>query len=104
MAYRLFLDDLRDPPDGTWVVARSVAEATSWVRQHGMPGLISFDHDLGPEAPTGHDFAKWLVDCHLDGTHLLPADFAYTVHSANPPGALNISGLLDRFLRHLAGE
>jgi hypothetical protein len=48
-------------------------------------GFISFDHDLGENVPTGHDFAKWLVECHLDGKHLFPETFSYAVHSANPP-------------------
>ena len=97
---RLFLDDLRDAPSGDpWVTVRSFADAVAYIEQQGIPAFISFDHDLGEDVPTGYDFAKWLVECHLDGTHLFPTTFSYAVHSANPPGAANIRGLLDGFLR-----
>lgn len=96
---RLFLDDVRDPPDGEWVTVRSFADAVAHVEQHGIPAYIAFDHDLGENVPTGYDFAKWLVECHLDGKHLFPETFEYAVHSANPPGAANIIGLLDGFLQ-----
>ena len=95
----LFLDDVRDPPPGEWVTVRSFAAAVEYVERHGIPAFISFDHDLGENVPTGHDFAKWLVECHLDGKHRFPKTFSYAVHSANPPGAANITGLLDGFLR-----
>ena len=95
----LFLDDLRDPPDDQWVAARSFADAVSHVTRHGIPDRISFDHDLGANVPTGQDFARWLIEQHLDGMQTFPKTFSYTVHSANPPGAANIRGLLDGFLR-----
>lgn len=105
--YNMFLDDLRDPPivaGRPWIIVRSFAEATAYVEQHGMPTFISFDHDLGEEAPTGYDFAKWLVNRHLDGITCMPDEFQDQVHSANPPGAANIRGLLDRFLHFLAED
>ena len=94
--YRLFLDDLRDPPDATWVVARSFEEAVNIIAISGCPELISFDHDLGP-GRTGYDFAHWLVQQDLDRKILQP-EFSFQVHSANPVGARNITCLLDRYL------
>lgn len=126
MSYNLFLDDVREPPaprkgytalwpkwmrsrlktepGPAWIVVRSFDEAVDYVELHGMPAKISFDHDLGDGVPTGFDFAKWLVNRHLDGTDLLPKNFSYVVHSANPPGAANIKGLLDNFLNFLKAE
>jgi hypothetical protein len=43
------------------------------------------------------DFAKWLVNLDLDGI-LMPDDFQFHVHSANPTGAANIQGLLDNYM------
>ena len=55
---QLFLDDVRDPPAGDEsVIVRSFAEAVEYVERHGIPAFISFDHDLGENVPTGHDFA-----------------------------------------------
>jgi hypothetical protein len=76
------------------------------VKTLGMPVAISFDHDLadahyiGAESKekTGYDFAKWLVDFHLDNN--ITPDFDYKVHSMNPVGAKNIQTLLDNFVRN----
>jgi hypothetical protein len=94
---KLFLDDIRDPPDETWIVVRSFREAHDWVKQHGFPTLVSLDHDLGGEL-TGMDFVHFLINLDLD-TGTMPDDFSFIVHSANPVGAGNIAGLLDQYLR-----
>lgn len=117
MTYKLYIDDIRNPPDGTWVVARSVDAAISYVLEYGFPRFISFDHDLGlklrarddqaiilvaeeedTEAPSGYDFAKWLVNEDIEHGWM-DGGFDYQVHSANPVGAANIRGLLDHYLR-----
>jgi hypothetical protein len=111
----LFLDDERVPSDVTWVniargvpweIVRSFNEAVAWVRRHGFPDVISFDHDLSFEhyggdytkEKTGYDFAKWLIEYDLD-TNTMPEDFSFTVHSMNPVGSRNIKNLLDNYLR-----
>lgn len=107
MAHRLFLDDIRDPPnDGNdWAVVRSYSEAALYVKDYGVPDFISFDHDLGYEDGmlnrTGMDFAKWLTFHHLSDQYPFPKGFSYTVHSANPVGSENIRGLMNNFLAHI---
>jgi hypothetical protein len=102
LAWSLYLDDIRVPDTSrTWVIARSCGEAQTLVSRLGMPDFISFDHDLGDEVPTGYDFAHWLVECDLDKKYCFSKDFTYAVHSANPPGAANIRGLMDNYLKHL---
>lgn len=103
MTYRLFLDDMREladvhpgeEPDG-WRICRSFHDATEAVAA-GWPMHVSFDHDLGDGVPTGMDFAKFLVELDLL-TGGMPEGFTFTVHSANPPGAANIRGLLEGYL------
>jgi hypothetical protein len=97
--YKLWLDDFRPPPDSSWQWCQSVAQAVDVVQLFGFPDAIAFDHDLGPDAPTGHDFAKWLIERDLDMGGM-PADFAFTVHSANPVGAENIGRLMSRLSHH----
>lgn len=100
---KLFLDDVRevrdvypdDDPAG-WMVCRSARTAQEAVSR-AWPDHVSFDHDLGDGVPTGMDFAKWLIELDLD-TGGMPAGFTFRVHSANPPGAANIRGLLDGYL------
>lgn len=99
---RLFIDDLRDPPEGEWTVVRSTAEAIALCRD-GVPEFISFDHDLGGD-DRAFDFVKWMIDQDLDRPGFIPATFDYTIHSANPIGADNIQALLDRYLAYRKGN
>jgi len=103
----LYLDDIRVPvhvgsgfkDTPGWLMARTYDEAVNLVQLHGCPIYISFDHDLGDEnAKTGYDFAKWLVDQDLDN-NIIPTEFEFNVHSANPVGAANITNLLDAYLK-----
>jgi len=95
----MYLDDLRDPPQNKqWLIVRSSKEAIDYVKKHGMPEYCSFDHDLGGEDTT-MVFLKWLVDQDIHrGGNVIPDNFSYDVHSANPVGVKNISGLLDNYL------
>lgn len=95
--YKLFIDDVREPPSDEWIVVRSSAEALSYVENHGWPSFISFDHDLGGEDTT-MIFLKYLVYKHWDGT-TLPPD--YVVHSANPVGAKNIVSFMESWKRSI---
>jgi hypothetical protein len=94
---KIFLDDIREPPDNTWDVARSYEDALFLVEYLGFPDEVSFDHDLGTEK-TGLDFAHFLIELDLD-TGAMPVQFTYRVHSANPVGRANIEGLLSGYLR-----
>ena len=112
---KLFLDDTRNPPDFTWDVVRSFPQFVAYINLHGVPDVISFDHDLGDEhynvwedtpqviihsdkeieyhygkfaEKTGYDCAKWLIENkHLPHTCI--------VHSMNPVGKKNIEFLLE---------
>lgn len=81
---------------GDWVLARSVDEAVEMVEQRGMPGFVSFDHDLG-DGKDGIALAHWLIEKDLDGVPL-PPDFSFEVHSGNPVGRANIRGLLQGYI------
>lgn len=96
-AYRLFIDDVREPPDGTWTVARSSDEALKLVEDKGMPKIISFDHDLGGD-DTSMAFLKKLVDTIWDGKEKPPE---YKVHSANPIGSLNIVSFMESWRKSI---
>ena len=96
----MFIDDLRDPPspDGWDVVVRSYDSVFECIARRGCPRAISFDHDLGPDAPSGYDIAKRLVEMDLDGELHLPDNFEFDVHSMNPVGAENIRALMTNYL------
>lgn len=95
MSYRMFIDDLREPPlEHSWVIARNSADAWGYMQRYGCPSVISFDHDLGGD-DTAMLVVKRMVALDLDtGGAFIPADFVFKVHSANPIGARNIEGYL----------
>lgn len=84
---KLWLDDVRDPPDDGWNVVRSYAEFIQWLIQNGLPGVVSFDHDLG-EGPSGYDAAKWMIE-HYGMPRI------WYVHSMNYHGCRRIRELLN---------
>ena len=106
MTYKLFLDDIRQPPDDSWIVVRSYQEAVDYVINTGFPHTISFDHDLSTEhyandystEKTGKDFANWIIEHDLDH-NTMPNNFQFFVHSANPAGAANIRGILTNYMK-----
>jgi hypothetical protein len=126
--YNLFLDDMRDPADcvkhmkgevntdiylASWMVVRDYVDFINTIEVHGLPVLISFDHDLAEghyhknmqsgqinydsedfktdSYKTGYHCAKWLVEYCMDKKLKLPA---FIVHSMNPVGKENINCLL----------
>lgn len=97
MTYTLFLDDERLPVNPDAKIARSFEEFLDTIERFGWPNEVNFDHDLGPDQPTGYAIAKYIIECDLDD-NVLPEDFKYTVHSQNPPGARAIKCLMDQYL------
>ena len=108
---KLFLDDVRtlemvypEASADEYDIVRTYEAFVAYIKKHGLPPFISFDNDLGLDAtgsvaPDGYAAAKWLVyESGLDLTHL-----KFHVHSANPVAAEQIRGLLNNYLRHLAG-
>lgn len=117
--YILFLDDIRTldqakvsyPTNELVIIARNMDDACFYVRRHGIPQVIHFDHDLAEEHyiigegdKTGYDFARWLCDYMLDNGLDFPEDFHYSVHSQNPVGRDKIINYMNNFIEHLKKE
>lgn len=83
---KLFLDDLRPAPNDSWDVVRSFDEFKAYIIKHGVPDIISFDHDLGL-GPNGYDCVKWLIEKNYKIKE-------FHAHSMNPVGRENIIKLL----------
>ncbi|QRY62154.1 hypothetical protein JVX90_17450 [Gordonia sp. PDNC005] len=86
---KLFVDDLRDPPDDTWTVARTSAEALVVLRGNEPVVELSLDHDLG-----GDDTTRPVV-LHLAEHGGWPP--IVRVHSANPVGVSWLVGMVERY-------
>lgn len=118
--YNLYLDDVRTPTQGNWVIVRDYYEFIDTINSIGLNNFswISLDHDLGEEAmieyytnvkhnniidysnineKTGMDCCKFLVEHCIEKNLTLPE---INVHSANPVGSVNMMSYLDNFFKH----
>lgn len=98
---RLWLDDVRPPPDDSWFWAWTNDMAKNMLAG-GEVTECSLDHDLGEEttgaldveavknAETGLDLVQWMVE-----TGNVPPKV--TIHSWNPDGAAAMAARLNRF-------
>lgn len=92
---KLWLDDVRKPPDDSWVWCKSYKEfcrALGWASSAFE--VISLDHDLGDEkTKTGHDCLIFLEENFHHGIHMADKVFC---HSMNPEGRKKIEAGIRR--------
>jgi hypothetical protein len=86
---RLWLDDLRLPPEG-WIWAETVEEAIS-LMEGGNVTEASLDHDLGEGVAEGHRLVLWMAE-----NDVWPSE-AISVHSSNPPGAQRMCATVEHY-------
>jgi hypothetical protein len=119
--YSLFLDDVRQPKQVTWVelplvewvVVKNFDQFIAYIKLHGCPTRVSFDHDLAPEhykddidwskplhmtELTGMDCVKWLVDYCIEHNHTFPE---YYLHTLNNQGKLNMESYISSYKKSL---
>ena len=95
---KLYLDDIRVPKTEGWDIVRNYDEFVFWVRLHGVPDEVSFDHDLGEDTEkTGLNVAKWLGQYCIEKNTPFPK---WNVHSANPVGKANIEAYINNVIKH----
>lgn len=88
---KLWLDDIREPPDKTWIWAKSSREAIGILKSVEIEE-ISFDHDLGiidGEDDKGLFVAQYIEIGAYQNT--IPNPIVWYVHSANPVGKKDIT-------------
>lgn len=91
----IFLDDIRNPPDDghLWKIARDTDSAMrllfeAWFcRSDDI--VLSLDHDLGDNIPTGYDLVKQLEEM-IATQHEFKPKIEMRIHSANPVGRQNM--------------
>jgi hypothetical protein len=94
MPVKLWLDDVRTPPDETWTWVKTVAEAIL-LMQAGV-SEASLDHDLGTDEqgtglPEGRALVYWMAE------HNCWPSEAIAVHSANVVGVQYMVGMIARY-------
>lgn len=108
---KLWLDDIRDPPDGTWTVVRNADACIAQLRcaqEVGRPiEEASLDHDLG-HCASCTECKGWGSPCgcrcHLSGNFVVNWMVSENmfpkrvrIHSMNPVGARNMQATLLRY-------
>lgn len=88
---KIWLDDLRVPPNSSWTWCKEVEEAVVLIADNDIY-QISFDHDLGEDTPTGYELATWIEERVVKLKK--PPPIHWNVHSANPIGAKNIEAAM----------
>jgi hypothetical protein len=124
----LWIDDLRDPLEGDWLVfspiphpykvhwVKSYGEFIGWIEENGLPTGIAFDHDLADNFSLREDseIGDWYdLDNNKEYTGYDCAKYVvdycldndvplpkFNSHSANSVGKENILKLLTNFLKH----
>lgn len=100
---KLWLDDVRKPPDDSWTWCKSVEEALKiadkceeWALDHDLGGQLAHygkgEYDF--TAPTGADFIRWYCrDARITkGRQVLPPKVS--IHSTNLPGVRTMVDML----------
>lgn len=99
MTWKLYLDDVRDPPEPGWTVVRSsIMAVVKCVQRKELPVMMSLDHDLGEDDNTMRFLKELYVmweDMGADPDKIPD----YVVHSANPIGTKNIISYMESWKR-----
>jgi hypothetical protein len=92
---KLWVDDLRSPPDSTWHWVLTVEDALTCIRRSTI-SEIAFDHDLG----TGGEAYNIAVYIEEGAYFKMLPRMKWSIHSANPVGAQKIRIAMERAERY----
>lgn len=94
---RVFLDDIRTPPEGVFDVIVRNAEDCIEILKNCDVSYISLDHDLGDGKKTGYDVVLFIEQEQMTGGKKF-SKIGWCVHSQNPVGAAVMRSVLKRVL------
>lgn len=98
---KIYLDDLRDPPDGSWTLIRDPDVAISLLLNGGVTDL-SLDHDLGEGVKSGSEVFEVVEQAvYLEEGYLGRSPPRVYIHSANSVGCRDIESGLRRMRERL---
>lgn len=95
----IYLDDIRMPPSKHWTIVRTAEAAYKAIlkgHKEGLEMVVSLDHDLGEDIPTGYDLLNWVEKDVVTDQTFRPK-IAFQIHSANPVGREN----MDRAIKEI---
>lgn len=104
---KLYVDDIRNAPDESWTVARSINSAISFIAKFGKEiSHISIDHDISHQVAIGslsrpypceetfRAVAYFIGEKYRDSGFDIPS---VIIHSSNPAGCDEIYGILTAY-------
>lgn len=95
---QIWLDDVRNPPDETWLVFRTAEDLITFLKTNKDEiACLSLDHDLGEGRMTGYGAISWIEERVVEGLMVPPLKML--IHSANPVGAKRISQAIESIQR-----
>lgn len=93
MIDKLWLDDLREPPDSSWVWVKTADKAIEALSS-GVD-IASLDHDLGTtrssKERSGYTVVLWMAENNVWPTE------AVVIHSWNSIGSERMAAMVDRY-------
>lgn len=97
--YKIWVDDIRYPPNTDWIWVKSVNQAKTLIEileNTNSEMFISLDHDAGVYAPDGGDYINilnWLeYRQHSQNGKVYPI----RIHSFNAVGCVNMRAIIER--------
>lgn len=107
MAIKLYIDDIRDVPDESWTLIRTISEAIRCIvlfrdeiTEISLDHDISFDVRIGgvyrpfPSPDTFQPVAYFIGEVYQPPYQNAPK---ITIHTANPAGAESLQGILEYY-------
>jgi len=83
-----------------WSIVKSFNEMVEWVKENGVPDVVTFDHDLGDTSELemkGVQCARWMIEFCMKNLVPVPE---YNVHSSNGPGSKNIESIFETYKKY----
>lgn len=95
---KLWVDDMRAPPNPHWFWATTVNQAIAAIRTYERQMsddtiFISLDHDAGDYANEGGDYIKILDWLEQEG--IVDTGYFFHFHSMNPVGVQNMRAIAE---------
>ena len=99
MKMKVWVDDIRIPPNENWIHCRSVRDAIAAINHYEKVFsideiLISLDHDAGEYANDGGDYIK-ILD-YLEEKNIVDTGYFFHLHTMNPVGRDNMRRIIQK--------
>lgn len=96
--YKIWVDDIRYPPNTDWIWVKSVNQAKTLIEileNTSSEMLISLDHDAGAYAAEGGDYINILnyLEARANEGHKI--NYAFRIHSFNTVGYMNMKAIIE---------